>query len=51
MVVNKLMLRSVFLKPALCKVSATLPFSSGPCDNYFSVSAQDQLLPMVSIRN
>lgn len=36
---------------ALCKVLATFLFSSGPCHNYFSVSAQDQLITTVSIRN
>lgn len=40
-----------FYKPALGEVLATSPFSSRPYGNYFSVSAQDQLITTVSIRN
>lgn len=51
LVANKLVLRSVFLKRALCKVLATFPFSSWPRHNYSSISAQDQLITTVSIMN
>lgn len=40
----------VFLKPALRKVLVTFPFLSGPCHNYSSTSALDQLITAVSFQ-